>query len=152
MLRLFALARRGLAPTFGDGAQRLSLVYGPDLAEAIVGCVEHAHPPGVYYPAHPATTTSRALVAAIAAALGTRARAIAIPKAVVRPALWISGTAARIAGRATLMSADKANELLADAWLCDPSPLERAIGWRAATDLATGLRATAAWYRAAGWL
>ena len=50
------------------------------------------------------------------------------------------------------MSADKANELLADAWLCDPTGLERAIGWRAATDLREGLRATAAWYRAAGWL
>jgi nucleoside-diphosphate-sugar epimerase len=152
MLRLFAIARRGIAPTFGDGGQRLSLVYGPDLAAAIVGCVEREHASGVHYPAHRTTTTSRALVVAIAAALGVRTRTIAIPRAVVRPALWLSGTAARVAGRATLMSADKANELLADAWLCDPTAFERAVGWRAETDLDTGLRMTAAWYRRAGWL
>jgi hypothetical protein len=50
------------------------------------------------------------------------------------------------------MSADQANELLADAWLCDPTGLERATGRRAEADLPTGLRATAELYRAAGWL
>ncbi len=152
LLRLFTIAKRGLAPTFGDGSQRLSLVFAADLAAAIVGCVEGEPASGVYYPAHRTVTTSRGLVTAIGAALGTRPRAIAIPRAVVRPMLWLTGTAARIAGRATLLSADKAGELLADAWVCSPTALENAIGWRAETDLPDGLRTTAAWYRAAGWL
>ena len=152
LLRLFAIAKRGLAPTFGDGSQRLSLVFAADLAAAIVGCVEGEPAPAVYYPAHREVTTSRGLVAAIGAALGTRPRLLAIPRAVVRPMLWLTGTAARLAGRATLLAADKANELLADAWVCSPTALEHAIGWRAETELADGLRATAAWYRAAGWL
>lgn len=151
-LRLFRIAARGLAPMFGDGAQRLSMVFAADLAAAIVACIDGAPPPGVYYPAHCETTTARALVTEIATALATRVRVVALPRALVRPLFWITGNAAKLAGRATLLSTDKANELLADAWLCSPAALTTATGWRAATDLATGLRLTADWYRRANWL
>lgn len=151
-LRLFRIAARGIAPLFGDGSQRLSLVFAADLAAAIVDCLASDHPSGIHYPAHAEPTTSRALVTAIAAALDRRVRVLAIPRGLVRPALALSGSAARLTGRATLLTADKANELLADAWTCSPATLERAIGWCARTDLLTGLRTTAAWYRTAGWL
>ncbi|MCC6765766.1 MAG: NAD-dependent epimerase/dehydratase family protein [Deltaproteobacteria bacterium] len=150
-LRLFRIARRGVAPMFGDGGQRLSLVYAPDLAAAIAECVERP-PAGVYYPAHPTPTTARALVEAIAAALDARVRVVPLPRAIVRPLFFVTGASARLARRATLLSRDKANEILADAWLCSPAALESATGWRAATDLATGLARTAAWYRRSGWL
>jgi nucleoside-diphosphate-sugar epimerase len=151
-LRLFAIAKRGIAPMFGDGSQRLSLVFAPDLADAIVACVERPPPRGVYYPAHGEQTTQRALVARIGDALATRVRILSLPRGVVRPLGWISENAARLAGRSTLLSTDKANELLADAWLCSPAALERATGWRAATDLASGLRQTATWYRKMSWI
>lgn len=151
-LRLFRIARRGIAPMFGDGAQPLSLVYAPDLAEAVVACLEHAAPNGVYYPAHPTPTTARALVERMGDALGVRVRVLPLPRALVRPLFTLTGTAAKLAGRATLLSADKANEILADAWLCSPAALTAATGWHAATDLAAGLAATAEWYREAGWL
>jgi nucleoside-diphosphate-sugar epimerase len=151
-LRLFKIARSGIVPMFGDGSQRLSLVFAPDLATAIVACVEGNPPPGVYYPAHPEPTTQRALVECIGAALGSRVRVLPLPRAIVRPLCVVSGTAAKLAGRATLLSADKANELLADAWLCSPTALEAATGWRASTDLGSGLRQTATWYRKMSWL
>ena len=152
-LRIFRIVRRGVTPIFGAGAQRLSLVFAPDLAEAIARCLDGAVPSGrVFYPAHRDVTTSRALVEAIARALGVPSRIVPVPTALVRPFLWLSGTAARLAGRATLLAPDKANEILADAWTCSPSALESATGWHAATALADGLRLTADWYRAAGWL
>jgi nucleoside-diphosphate-sugar epimerase len=151
-LRLFRIADRGVAPIFGDGSQRLSMVFAGDLAEAIVHCVEGVPAPGVYYPAHPEVTTTRALIEGIAMALGTRVRVVPVPRAVVRPLFWVTGNVARLTGRATLLSADKANELLADAWICSPAPLATETGWQARTALATGLRATAEWYRAAAWL
>src|SRR6185503_14113760 len=36
MFRLFRAAKLGVVPLFGDGSQELSLVYGPDLAAALV--------------------------------------------------------------------------------------------------------------------
>ena len=151
-LRLFRIASRGLAPMFGDGGQRLSLVYAPDLADAIVAALEGTPESGVYYPAHPTPTTARALVERMGAALGRSVRILPLPRAIVRPLFGVTGAAAKLAGRATLLSADKANEILAEAWLCSPTRLESATGWRAATDLDAGLAATAEWYRRARWL
>jgi nucleoside-diphosphate-sugar epimerase len=71
---------------------------------------------------------------------------------VVRGLLWVTGSAAHLAGRATLLSSDKAPEFLAPAWTCRPDALMRDTGWRPETDLETGLRRTAQWYRNEGWL
>jgi nucleoside-diphosphate-sugar epimerase len=151
-LRLFRAARRGVALVLGDGSQRLSVVFASDLAGAIVRCLEAAPANGIYYPAHPEATTARALVDGISAALEARVRVVRIPRTLIRPILWITGGMARVTGRRTLLSPDKTGEILADAWICSPARLEASTGWRASTSLADGLRRTADWYRAAGWL
>ena len=66
--------------------------------------------------------------------------------------LWAIGSLAHLAGRATVLSADKAAEFLAPAWTCRPDALMRDTGWSAATDLNAGLQRTADWYRREGWL
>ncbi|HXE58326.1 MAG TPA: NAD(P)-dependent oxidoreductase [Gemmatimonadales bacterium] len=156
VLKVFRLARSGVAPVFGDGTQELSAVYAPDLAEALIAAA--ASPAAecrIYYACHPEIVTSaefaRAVCRAVRGAAATP-RVVGIPFPVARAALWCTGTAARIAGRATILTVDKANEFFQAAWTGDPSPLTRDTGWRAAHDLAAGLEATAAWYRAAGWL
>ena len=69
-----------------------------------------------------------------------------------RAALWVTGTTAALLGRVTLLTADKANELLAEAWTCSPAALTRDTGWTANFPLSVGLAKTAAWYREQGWL
>jgi hypothetical protein len=71
---------------------------------------------------------------------------------VARGALWAIGTAVRLMGGTTLLSADKANEFLAPAWTTRSAALERDTGWAARIDHATGLGRTAEWYRNKGWL
>src|SRR5205823_6323062 len=85
-------------------------------------------------------------------------RAMAFPWTIVRPPT-VYGERDRevlklfkLAGRATLLSSDKAAEFLAPAWTCRPEALMRDTGWQAETDLETGLRRTAQWYRKEGWL
>jgi hypothetical protein len=57
-----------------------------------------------------------------------------------------------VTGRATLLTLDKANEFLAEAWVCSSEALQRDTGWSAQWNLSRGLAHTAAWYREAGWL
>ena len=153
VLKVFKLARAGLAPVFGDGSQELSVIYAGDLAAALVAAATvPATARRVYYAAHPDVTTSRELVRAIGRAVGRQPRIVPLPKPLARALLWTIGSIAHLAGRATLLSGDKAAEFLAPAWTCRPDALARDAGWRAATDLETGLRRTAAWYRKAGWL
>ena len=153
-LKIFQLARRGIVPVFGDGSQELSVIHAEDLARALIAAATAPAAVGrVYFAAHPTVTTSRALVLAAGRALGGRTpRIVPVPPFVARGVLWAAGTLAHIAGRATLLSADKANEYLALAWTCRSDALTRDTGWQAEIALDDGLRRAADWYREVGWL
>jgi dihydroflavonol-4-reductase len=146
-LRLFRFARYGVMPLYGDPQQELSFVHAADLAGALLAAT------------HPEVATSRhameLIFAAARAATGRRpARPVflPIPTPVTVAALWVLGMAARLMGRATLLSPDKGPELLAEAWTCSAAALARDGGWHASRDLATGLADTAKWYATHGWL
>lgn len=153
VLKVFRFAKLGVAPVFGAGDQELSAVHGADLAEALIAVAESPSAVGkVYYACHPEIFSSGGFVRAVGEAMGRPVRTISVPVGLGRALLTVTGTAARVAGRATILTADKANEFFQPAWTGDPTPLTRDTGWRAAHDLAAGLRETAAWYRTAGWL
>lgn len=153
LLKVFKIARLGIAPVFGVGSQELSLVYAPDLVDALIAMGTAAETERrVYYPAHPEVVTSADLVRTIGRAMGRRTRLLPLPRPVAGGILHLTGLVAGLAGKATLLHPDKANEFFQPAWTCDPAPLERDTGWRAAHDMVSGVAATAAWYRAQGWL
>jgi len=153
VLKVFKLARLGVAPVFGDGSQQISVVYAGDLARALATVATTPAAAGrVYYAAHPQSTSTRGLLLAVGRALQKKPVVLPIPPALARGVLATIGSLARMAGRATLLSADKANEFLAPGWVCSSAALTRDTGWRAEVDLETGLRRTAAWYREKRWL
>lgn len=157
VLKLFKLAKLGLAVFFGDGSQELSFVYASDLVDALIHSLDPAARDKVFYASHPEVRTSREFAREIHRAVkrpsGSRGPfVVAVPGPVARGVLWVTGTAASLARQATLLNADKANEFLAAAWTCSPEALASTTSWRAATDLATGLRQTADWYAEAKWL
>src|SRR2546430_17010781 len=146
VLKLFKLARLGLAPVFGDGSQELSVIYAGDLAAALVAAAAPAAANRVYYAAHPAVTTSRALVRAIGRAVGREPRVVSLPAPLVRGLLWAIGSVAHLAGQATLLSSDKAAEVLAPAWTSPPAGLKSDTGRGPDTDLETGQAPTGLGY------
>jgi nucleoside-diphosphate-sugar epimerase len=153
VLKVFQTIRWGIAPVFGNGTQELSAVHAADLAQALVAAGTSAAVVGHYYYAcHPEVFTSGAFVRAIAKVMGRKARVLPIPSAVGRAALAVTETAARLTGKPTILTTDKANEFFQAAWTGDPSALTRDTGWRATRDLRTGLTQTYTWYREAGWL
>jgi nucleoside-diphosphate-sugar epimerase len=153
VLKVFRIARWGVAPVFGDGSQELSAVHGADLAEALVAVGLCDTTIGrTYYACHPEVVTSAGLVRAIGAAMGKRVAIIGVPRPIGRALLAVTETGARLAGQATILTTDKAHEFFQPAWTGDPTPLARDTGWHAAHDLTTGLADTYRWYRSAGWL
>jgi nucleoside-diphosphate-sugar epimerase len=132
----------------------LSVIHAEDLAHSLIAAAVSPQAAGhVYFAAHPTITTSRAFVMEAGRALGRpRPRVIPVPPLVARVVLWATGTLAHLAGRATLLSADKGNEYLAPAWTCRSDALTHDTGWHAEIGLDAGLRRAADWYREAGWL
>lgn len=152
-LRLFRMARRGVAPLLRGGAQELSLVHASDLADALAAASDEPSAVGrTYHAAHPGVITQRALLEEIGRAVGRAPRLVTVPDSALRLALAVAGSMARLTGRSTLMEPSKAPELLAPAWTCATDALARDAGWTAGVPLARGLRETAEWYARAGWL
>ena len=153
VLKVFRMARWGVAPVFGDGSQELSAVHGADLASALVVAGTAPGTPGkVYYPCHPEIVTSAAFVRTVGRAMGRRVRIVPVPHTLGRAILGLTEASTRIVGQTTILTRDKANEFFQPAWTGDPEPLTRDSGWRAAHDLASGMADTVGWYRSAGWL
>jgi nucleoside-diphosphate-sugar epimerase len=153
VLKVFRLAARGLAFVFGDGRQQLCAIHVDDLVRALLAVVASPAARGrTYCACHPELFTSREFVRAVGRAIGRESRPLGLPSGLARTALSVTGAAAALVGRATLLNRDKANEFLAPAWTGDSAPLTRDTGWRAAIDLASGLAATAEWYRERGWI
>jgi 2-alkyl-3-oxoalkanoate reductase len=153
VLKVFRLARLGLAPVLGDGTQELSAVHGADLADALVAAGTTAAAVGhTYYACHPEVFTGAEMALAVGRAMGRRLAVIRVPAAIGRGVLRVTEAAARLVGQTTILTADKANEFFQPAWTADPESLARDTGWRATRNLETGLAETYAWYRTAGWL
>jgi nucleoside-diphosphate-sugar epimerase len=153
VLKVFRLARFGIAPVLGDGTQELSAVHGADLSEALVAAGTSAGAVGrIYYACHPEVFTGVEMARAVGRAMGRNPAVIRVPATIGRGVLIVTEATARLAGRTTILTADKANEFFQPAWTGDPAPLTRDTGWRAARDLRTGLEETYRWYRTAGWL
>jgi nucleoside-diphosphate-sugar epimerase len=153
LLTVFKAARTGFAPVFGDGSMELSAIYVADLAAA---CLAAATASGViggtFYVNHPEVVTSADLVRKIGRTMGRQVRLIEIPELVARGILTLTGAAAALLHRKTILRADKANEFYQEAWTGDPAPFSALSGWTAATDLDHGLARALEFYREAAWL
>jgi len=153
VLKVFRLARFGVAPVLGDGSQELSAVHGGDLADGLIAAGTAAVAAGrTYYACHPEIFTGADMARAVGRAMGKFPAVIRVPATIGRGVLMLTEAAAKLTGHTTILTADKANEFFQPAWTGDPTPLMRDTGWKAAHDLRSGLEETYRWYRTAGWL
>jgi dihydroflavonol-4-reductase len=146
LLPYFRLVKRRLAPAPAGPELRTHMVYVEDLAAAIQRAADA--PPGTYAVAEPVEHRWSAVVAAMAGALGTRPVRVPLPPAAVRAA----GVVAGWFGGLGVFNREKAEEMLAPAWLCDLTGLDALLPPGTATPLAAGVQRTARWYREHGWV
>jgi nucleoside-diphosphate-sugar epimerase len=155
-LALFKAARAGLVPL--PAGARAAMLYGPDLAEALVALAEDLAGPtrsaGQAFEIDDGSGgyTQRAIAEAIATALGVRIASVDIPAPALKLGAAIDTTISRLSGKLPRLSFDRAGYLAHKDWTADSTAL-RALGiWHPRTTLADGLATTAASYRAQGSL
>lgn len=152
LLTFFRMARWHVAPTAGDPERPLQFVYAPDLAMATLAAAEPGAPVGVFHIAESREYPWSAVLRLVSQAVGRRTVMVPVPNVVVRSAAAVSETIARRTGRPVIFDRAKARELLAPGWTCETESARLELGFEAPTPLADGLRETAEWYRAQGWL
>ena len=154
LLPFFRMARWRVITRLGDGRNRLSVIYGPDLADAIAALL--AQPPGGPTVFHISDGDGpydwRTMIDALAAAFGHRLLVVPIPGSGFA-ALARAGVAlARLRGGRPLIDEARVAEMRQTGWLADGDRLAAATGWAPVTSLEDGLAATLRWYRDNGWL
>ncbi|MCZ6545117.1 MAG: NAD-dependent epimerase/dehydratase family protein [Chloroflexi bacterium] len=154
LLPFFKMARRGYLLRFGDGRNRVSMIYAPDLAKAISTLLTaEAEQPAVFHVADGGGSyTWRELIDALGVAFGRSIRQIPLPPVVFNAVSHGSVLWARARGGAPALDRSRFSELSQSAWVCDSAALTEQTGWRPPTTLAAGLAETVTWYRQHGWI
>jgi nucleoside-diphosphate-sugar epimerase len=135
-LRLMRLIERGVPLPLASVANRRSLVYVGNLADAVVAATAAPRAAGrTYLVADAEDVSTPALARAIARALGTRARLLPCPALLLELGAALTGRraeAARLTGSLQV----------------DSSAARRELGWQPRCTLERGLAETARWYHA----
>ncbi len=152
LLTFFRLARRGVLPVPTGPERRIQMIYAGDLAEAVVRAALAERAEGIYHTAEPRAYRWRTLVEMVADAVGRPGRTVLVPAALVRTAGILTDAVSGVTRRPSIFGRDKARELLAPGWLCETDAARVDMDFVARTPLREGLRETASWYRAYGWL
>lgn len=150
LLPYFRLVKRRLAPAPAGPELRTHMIYVEDLAAALFRAADA--PPGTYAVAEPVEHRWSEVVAAIAEAVGSRPVRVPLPPALVRIAGALAERFGGLLGGAGVFNREKAEEMLAPAWVCDLTGLDALLPHGTATPLAQGIGQTARWYRDHGWL
>ncbi|HEU0300153.1 MAG TPA: NAD-dependent epimerase/dehydratase family protein [Longimicrobium sp.] len=146
LLPYFRLVKRRLAPAPAGAELRTHMVFVEDLAAALQRAADA--PPGTYAVAEPVEHRWGTVVGEIAKSFGTRPLRVPLPPALVRGAGMVAGWFGGIG----VFDREKAEEMLAPAWLCDLQGLESLLPPGTATPLAEGIARTARWYQENGWV
>ncbi len=150
---LFRTARRlHIAPVLGSRQKRLTLVHVGDLVECLALAAGSERAAGQTYFVGSGTHTWAEVVEALGAALGTKVRAIAVPKPLALLAGELGELKWTLTGKPQILCRRKVRDLLQPHWVCSWEKAQADLGYRPATSLLEGLEHTARWYREQGVL
>ena len=149
---LFVAASKGLVPVLAGGLPRIQLVFAEDVAAAVCGTLARGGTGEMFFVAHPEVLDYRRIAETLAGLPTKRPLMLPIPGAVIRAAGFLAGALSGLGKGPPVFNAEKANEMLQSAWLCDVSDAQVALGQPFRTDFASGARRTWDWYLERGWL
>jgi nucleoside-diphosphate-sugar epimerase len=145
MLPLFQWMQRGITPIIGSDKSRISLLYVTDLAEAIVYWLHRGKRSGCVYELHDGHTGGymwQDIIDAVSRLNGRLIYRAKIPVSFLKLLASLNLTAARVFGRAPMLTPGKVRELTHPNWICDNTALNSDTGWTPKITLEEGLRRT----------
>ncbi len=155
LLTFFRMARRGLAVRLDDGLRTVDVIYGPDLAEAVMAILSAANHdrPHRYHVSDPdGPFTWNDLLDTLEVVAARRLFIPSLPasafQGIARCAEWW----ATLSHSEPILDRTRVLEMRQPAWLCDTSSLIEQTDWRPRTSLENGIRETMHWYREHGWV
>lgn len=152
MLSIFKAIKFGIRPHFGSGENYINFTYVKDLAQAVVRSITASVPSGsIFFVAEKKSYSYSQVGTIIGEILGKKTMDVRIPNSILGLAGKVSERVARLSGKPSVFTGDKAREMVQKYWLFDTSKIERELDF-VGTDFAVGAAETIRWYKEHGWL
>lgn len=148
----FKYAKKGVLPILA-GERTASFVYVKDLVDGILLAAEKKEAVGqTYYLCDEKPYTWDEIGGEIASALNVKTKRIVTPAFLSFWAALFSDIFSKISGKASILSLDKYKEIKMNHWVCSSEKAMRELGFKPPYGLKKGIKETADWYLANGWL
>jgi nucleoside-diphosphate-sugar epimerase len=133
-LTVFQKVKRRVMPLVSGAKRTLNMVYGPDVAAAVLCSLIHERGAGgTYHVAAEPACTDEEFMQEIAAQLRCRPLRLPVPRPVLYLACVIQEIVSRVTGRPNILSRQKLPELLAPGWVCSTDRIRQDLGFTAPT-------------------
>ena len=153
VLEMFKATKLGLQPSIGSRNKTLSLLFGPDLAKAIVEATLSEKTSGkTYYVSDPRIYSQTHLFDILTSLVGGKSLRMKLPSFLIYSVAAIVEAVSFFAPNPAVLSIEKARDLLQDHWVCNPDKFRKEIGFETKTGAEEGLRTTYSWYKDNNWL
>jgi nucleoside-diphosphate-sugar epimerase len=150
---MFKWVNHGFRPVIGSSEKTLSLIYAPDLARGIIQATFDERTSGeIYNIADPTIFTFSSIIDYIATFVHSRTIRIYLPKGLVYSIAGITQFTSAFSKKPAILNIEKARDLLQKHWVCDPTKIQKHIGFQSKTSIYDGIKKTFHWYRETGWL
>lgn len=148
-LELFRFAKRGIMPLPPKG--RLSAIHADDLARLIVAMAQTATPSALYEAddGQAGGWSHQEYACMIGAAVGRKPLTLALPKGALNLGATLDGL---FRGGGAKLTRDRVSYMTHPDWVIDAAKRPPASLWTPQIPTPGGLKSTADWYRAKGWL
>ena len=143
---------KGFEPYIGRAPQKLSFVYGRDVADLAVKVLTQQSANGIYNISDGNEYSRYDYAAIVKKLLGRKTIRLHLPVAVVRALLFAVEKYSRAMNKIPAVSNEKLHELMAENWICDITKAKEELGFLPAYNLEKGLEASIEWYRKNSWL
>ena len=146
-IRVARMLRRGIAPLFGEGANRLSVVYAGNVAAAALAALDRPAVTGAFNVANDGALTQREFLERFARGLGVRLRLVRIPRQLAWSAASGVDALLRLLRPSSPMALLKtAVQFLSASNPFDSSKAVRELGWRPVVPAGEAVERTGRWF------
>ena len=141
-----------IEPYLGFTPQRLTFIYGTDLAELCILTAESEISNKTYFVSDGALYFDYEFAKITKEVLKTWTLKIKFPLFILRSVVFILDCVSKISGKSFTLNKDKYNILKARNWDCDVADLKTDFGFEPKHNLKQGVEEAIAWYKKEKWL
>ncbi|MDD3536275.1 MAG: NAD-dependent epimerase/dehydratase family protein [Candidatus Cloacimonetes bacterium] len=152
-LQLFQICKYGLSFQIGRKERGLNMIHVGQLAEFIALLVNNPKAFGETFFATDGQIYSQSYISeCICRAMGKKELRIVVPEVLAKMVFNLGEIFGQLSQKPSQINKEKQAEIMADAWLADPTKAKALLGWEPQPRLPELIEETYRWYLEAGWL